>query len=129
MVVCSTREKTPKWAKSLQLAQKSFDVGLERLEKVIEHHGQKPRDESGHKLEEKLYEELQDFNLKVQHHLQNVASLENSNGKVDIKAGMSLTKSRNKFSVLADSFEWYVALCYAKDPLAEDSKNESDKGR
>ena len=50
--------------------------------------------------------------------------LENSIGKVDIEAGMSLIKERNKFLVSADSSGWHVALCYAKEPLAEDSKDE-----
>ena len=37
---------------------------------------------------------------------------------------MFLIKEWNKFSVSADSFGWDVALCYAKELLAEDSKDE-----
>ena len=37
---------------------------------------------------------------------------------------MSLIKEQNKFLVSADSFGWDVALCYAKEPLAKDSKDE-----
>ena len=57
-VVRSTRENTPEWAKSLLLAQKASDVRLEKLEKVVKHHGQKSTDDSlsGYKLEKKLYE-------------------------------------------------------------------------
>ena len=98
-------------------------MGFEKLKKVIKHHGQKPSDESGHKFEKKLYEEQHHFSLKILH-LQNVASLEDSIGKVDIKAGMSLIKEQKKFLVLANSFEWNVALCYPKEPLAEDSEDE-----
>ena len=54
----------------------------------------------------------------------NVASLENSVGKDDIEAGMSHIKERNSFLVLADSFEWDIALCYAKEQLSQDSDNE-----
>ena len=36
------RENTPDWAKSLVLAQKASDVRLEKLEKVVKHHGQSP---------------------------------------------------------------------------------------
>ena len=117
----STIEKTPEWAKSLLLSQKS-SVRLGKLEKVVKHHGQKPSDDS--RISEKLFEGEQDFSLKVLHHLQNVASLKSSVRKVNIEAGMSLIKERNKFLVLADSFEWDVALCYAKEPLAEDSEDE-----
>ena len=125
VVVRSAKENTPEWAKSLLLAQKASDVRLEKLEKVV-HHGQKPSDESlsGHKFEKKLYEEQHDFSLKVLWHLQNVASLDSSVGKDEIEAGMSLIKERNKFLVSADSFGWDVALCYAKEPLAEDSEDE-----
>ena len=120
------RENTPEWAKSLLLAQKASDVRLEKLEKVLKHHGQKSTDDSlsGHKFKKKLYEEQYDFNLKVLRHLQNVASLDSSRGRDEIEAGMSLIKERNKFLVLADSFGWDVALCYAKEPLAEDSEDE-----
>ena len=45
-------------------------------------------------------------------------------GRDEIEAGMSLIKERNKFLILADSFRWGVALCYAKEPLAEDSEDE-----
>ena len=76
------------------------------------------------KFEKKLYEEQHDFNLKVLRHLQNVASLDSSVVKDEIEAGMSLIKERNKFLVLADSSGWDVALCYAKEPLTEDSKDE-----
>ena len=43
VVVRSAKEKTPKWAKSLLLANKSSDVRLEKLERFIKHHayGQK----------------------------------------------------------------------------------------
>ena len=71
-----------------------------------------------------MYEEQHDFTLKVPHHLQSVALLENSVGKIDIKAGMSLITERNKFLVLADSLGWDVALCHAKEPLAEDNEDE-----
>ena len=73
------RENTPDWAKSLVLAQKASGVRLEKLEKVVKHHGQRSTDDSlsGHKFE-KLYEEQHDFNLKVLRHLQNVASLDSS---------------------------------------------------
>ena len=40
VILRPTREKTPEWAKSLLPAQKSSDVRLEKLEKVIKHHGQ-----------------------------------------------------------------------------------------
>ena len=100
MVVRLQREKTLKRAKSLLLAQKSPDVGLKKLEKVVQHHGRKPSDESGHKFEKKLYEEQHNFNLTVLHHLQTVAWLENRAGNVDIEAGMSLIKEWNKFLVL-----------------------------
>ena len=125
---CSTiyEENTPEWAKSLLLAQKASDVRLEKLEKVLKHHGQKSTEDSlsGHKFEKKLYEEQHDFNLKVLRHLQNVASLDSSMGRDEIEAGMSLIKERNKFLILADSFGWDVALCYAKELLAEDSEDE-----
>ena len=113
-------------AKSLLLAQKASDVRLEKLEKVVKHHGQKSIDDllSGHKFEKKLYEEQHDFNLKVLRHLQNVALLDSSVGRDEIEAGMSLIKERNKFLVLADSFGWDVTLCYAKELLAEDSDDE-----
>ena len=122
-MVRSTRENTPEWAKSLLLAQKASDV---RLEKVIKHHGQKSTNDSlsGHKFKKKFYEEQHDFNLKVLGHLQNLASLDSVVGKDEIEAGMSLIKERNKFLVLADSCGWDVALCYAKEPLAEDSEDE-----
>ena len=45
-------------------------------------------------------------------------------GKDEIEAGMSLIKERNKFLVLADSFWCDITLCYAKEPLVEDSKDE-----
>ena len=51
LVVRSAREKTPKWAKSLLFAQKSSDVRLEKLEKVIKYHCQNPSNESGHEFE------------------------------------------------------------------------------
>ena len=125
-MVQSTRENTPEWAKSLLLAQKASDVRLEKLEKVVKHHGQKSTNDSlsGHKFKKKLYEEQHDFNLKVLRHLQNVASLDSSVGRDDIEAGMSLINEQNKFLVLADSFGWDVALCYAKELLAEDSEDE-----
>ena len=93
-VVRSTRENTPEWAKSLLLAQKASDVRLEKLEKVVKHHGQKSTDDSlsGHTFEKKLYEEQHDFNLKVLSNLQNVASLDSSMGRDEIEAGMSLIK-------------------------------------
>ena len=56
--------------------------------------------------------------------MQNGFSLENSTGNVDIEAGMSLIKEWDKFLVLADSFGWDVALCYAKEPLAKDNEDE-----
>ena len=128
VAVRSTRENTPQWAKSLLLAQKASDVRLEKLKKVAKNHRQKPSDESlsGHKFEKKLYEEQHDFNLKVLRHLQNVASLDSSVGIDEIEAGtcMFLIKERNKFLVLADSFEWDIALCYTGELLAEDSENE-----
>ena len=62
--------------------------------------------------------------MKVLRHLQNVASLDSSVGRDEIEAGMSLIKERNKFLVLADSFGCDIALCYAKEPLAEDSEDE-----
>ena len=77
-----------------------------------------------YKFEKKLYEEQHDFNLKVLRHLQNVASLDSSVGRDEIEAGMSLIKERNKFLILADPFGWDVALCYAKEPLVEDSEDE-----
>ena len=89
-MVGSVRENAPEWAKSSLLAQKTSDVRLEKLEKVVKHHGQKPSDESGHKFEKKLYEEQHDFNLKVLQRLQNVASLDSSMGRDEIEAGMSL---------------------------------------
>ena len=90
----------------------------------MKHHSQKPSDELGHKFEKKLYEEQHDFNLKVLQHLQNVALFDSSVGNDEIEAGMSLIKGRNNFLVLADSFGWDVALCYAKEPLAEDSEDK-----
>ena len=51
------------------------------------------------KFEKKLYDEKHHFNLNVLHHFQNVALSENSVGKVNIKAGMSLIKERKKFLV------------------------------
>ena len=71
-----------------------------------------------------MYQEQHDLNLKVLHHLQNVALLENNAGNMDIEAGMSLIKERNKFLVSADSFGWDVALSHAKEPFAKDSKDE-----
>ena len=126
VVVRSTREYTPEWAKSLLLAQKSSDVRLEKLEKVVKLHGQKPCDESGHKFDKKLYDKQHDFNLKVLQHWQNVVSLDSSVGKDEIEARMSLIKERNKLLVLADSFGWDVTLCYAKELLAEDSEDKQN---
>ena len=37
---------------------------------------------------------------------------------------MSLIKEGNNFLVLADSFGWDVARCYAKEQLSEDSDDE-----
>ena len=93
-MVRSTRENSPEWAKSLVLAQKASDVRLEKLEKVVKHHGQKSTDDSlsGHKFEKKLYEEQHDFNLKVLRHLQNVASLDSSVGRDEIEAGTVKTR-------------------------------------
>ena len=71
-----------------------------------------------------MYEEQHDFNLKVLWHLQNVASLDSSVGRDEIESSTFLIKERNKFLVLADSFGWDVALCYAKEPLTEDSEDE-----
>ena len=99
------------------------NLGLEKLKKFVKHHGQKPSDESGHKFEKMLDEEQHNFNLKVLHHLQNVASLENSIGKIDTNAGMSLIKEQYKFLILVDSSGLDVALCYAKVLLAEDSED------
>ena len=62
--------------------------------------------------------------MKVLRHLQNVASLDSSMGRDEIEAGMSLIKARNKFLILPDAFGWDVALCCAKEPLAEDSEDE-----
>ena len=56
--------------------------------------------------------------------MQNVALLDSDSGKDEIEAGMSLTEERNEFLVLADSFGWDVALCYAEELLAEDSEDE-----
>ena len=91
------------------------------------YHGQRSAEDSlsGHKFEKKLYEEQHDFNLKVLRHLQNVASLDSSMGRDEIEAGMSLIKAWNKFLILADAFGWDVALCYAKEPLTEDSEDET----
>ena len=90
-VVRSTRENTPEWAKSLLLAQKASDVKLEKLEKVVKHHGQKSTDDSL-LVREEVYEEQHNFNLKVLRHLQNVASLDSSMGRDEIEADMSLIK-------------------------------------
>ena len=59
-------ENTPEWVKSLLLTQKTSDVRLEKLEKVVKHLGQKSSNDSlsSHKFK-KLYEEQHDFNLKV----------------------------------------------------------------
>ena len=100
---------------------------LEKLEKVVEHQGQKSTNDSlsGHKSEKKLYGEQHDFSLKVLRHLQNVALFDSSVpvGRDKIEAGMSL-RERDKFLVLADSFGWDVVLCDAKEPLAEDREDE-----
>ena len=106
------------WAISLLLAQKASDGRLKKLEKAVEHQGQKSTDDSlsGHKFEKKFYEEQHDFNLKVLRHLQNVASF-GSNvpvGRDKIEAGLSLIKERDTFLVLVDSFGWNGALCYTK---------------
>ena len=92
--VRSTSENTPEWIKSLIFAQKASDVRLEKPEKAVKHLGQTSSDDSlsSHKFEKKLYEEHHDFNLKVLRHLQNVALLDSSVGKDEIKAGMSLIK-------------------------------------
>ena len=37
---------------------------------------------------------------------------------------MSLIKEQNKLLVSFNSFGWDVALCYAEEPLAEDSEDE-----
>ena len=68
-------------------------------------------------LRKKAYEEQHEFNLKVLRRLENVSSFKGNAGKADIEAGMSLIKERNKFLVLADSFVWDIALCYAKGCL------------
>ena len=116
------------WAKSLLLALKASDGRLEKLEKVVEHQGQKSTDDSrsAYKFEKKLYEEQHDLSLKVLRHLQNVSSFDSNVpvGRDKIEAGMSLIKERDKFSVLADSSGWDVALCYANEPLTEDSEDE-----
>ena len=123
------RENTPECAKSLLLAQKSSDVRLEKLEKVVKHHGQKPSVESGHKFEKKLHEEWHDFNLKVLQHLQNIASLDISMGKDEIETVMSLNKERNKFLVSGDSFGWDVTLCYVEEPLTARTSRRSIEPR
>ena len=98
------------WAKSLLLAQKASYGRLEKLEKVVEHQGQKSTDDSlsGQKFEKKLYE-------KVLRHLQNVASFDSSVpvGRDEIEAGLSLIKERDKFLVL-DGLLWvgcHFMLC------------------
>ena len=88
-------EKTSEWATSLLLAQKSGDASLEKLENVIKNHGQKSNNKTGQKCDKKQYEEQHEFNLKVFHHLENVASLESNVGKASIRAGMSLIKEAN----------------------------------
>ena len=80
---------------------KDSDGRLEKLEKVVEHQGQKSTDDSlsGHKFEKKLSEEQHDFSLKVLRHLPNVASFDSSVpvGRDKIETGMSLIKNKISF--------------------------------
>ena len=107
---CAFNERE-EWVKSLLLTQKSSDVRLEKLEKVIKH-VQKPSDDSGHKFQKKLYEEQHEFSLKVLHHFDCCF----------IREQHWQGRYRSRYVSQTPLVGFCTVL--RKEPLAEDSKDE-----
>ena len=124
-------ERAPAWAEKFFNLQKVSERRLEEFELSMKRAtNQKPMVEdpqASYILTKKLYQEQFSFNQSISQTLVEARSLLNDlNDSVQelLQEGMGMIKTRNKLSVINDKYGYETGQAYAKDPLADNSKDE-----